>query len=302
MIPTDFPKKEGRREALMPFLWRDVALRGQIFGDAARGSATRLTNGLWFSYPGYSEMLTGAADPTVDSNDKIPNPNLNVFEFLNGRPAFRGRVETLGSWDVLPSILNASRGKLPVNVAPVPFERPLNATQRTLNAIGADMPAYWDGERFDAVTMQAALETLRTRRPRVMYVLLGDTDEWAHERRYDLYLDLVNKSDRFIRTLWEAAQAMPEYRGRTALVVATDHGRGATAEDWTDHGKKVPVAERVWVAVMGPGVKALGVREGVETTLGQVASTIASLLGEDFRSARPAAAGPLPLAAAAGRD
>jgi hypothetical protein len=150
--------------------------------------------------------------------------------------------------------------------------------------------------------MQAALETLRTRRPRVMYVLLGDTDEWAHERRYDLYLDLVNKSDRFIRTLWEAAQAMPEYRGRTALVVATDHGRGATAEDWTDHGKKVPVAERVWVAVMGPGVKALGVREGVETTLGQVASTIASLLGEDFRSARPAAAGPLPLAAAAGRD
>ena len=30
----------------------------------------RITNGLWFSYPGYNEMLTGAADPRIDSNDK----------------------------------------------------------------------------------------------------------------------------------------------------------------------------------------------------------------------------------------
>lgn len=289
------PTAEERREALMPFLWKTVARQGQLFGDAERGSGARLTNGLWFSYPGYSEMLTGAADPRVDSNDKVPNPNVNVFEFLNGLPAFKGSVQAFGSWDVTPYILNAPRGKLPVNAATVPFDRPANERQRMLNAVAADMPAYWDGERFDAVTMQAALETLRTAKPRVLYVLLGDTDEWAHERRYDLYLDLVDKSDRFIRTLWETAQSMPEYRGRTALVIATDHGRGATGDDWTDHGRKVPAAERVWMAVMGPGVPALGVRQGVETTLGQLAATVAALVGEDFTSVRPAAAPPLPL-------
>ena len=37
--------------------------------------------------------------------------------------------------------------------------------------------------------MHAAIECLRTRKPRVLYVLLGETDEWAHEPRYDLYLD-----------------------------------------------------------------------------------------------------------------
>jgi hypothetical protein len=68
----------------------------------------------------------------------------------------------------------------------------------------------------------------------VLYVMLGDTDEWAHERRYDLYLEAAARGDRFLRTLWETVQSMPGYRDRIALIVATDHGRGS-GEDWTDH-------------------------------------------------------------------
>ena len=48
-----------RRRALFPFLWNTVAVRGQMFGNQALGSAARVTNGLAFSYPGYNEMLTG---------------------------------------------------------------------------------------------------------------------------------------------------------------------------------------------------------------------------------------------------
>jgi hypothetical protein len=61
----------------------------------------------------------------------------------------------------------------------------------------------------------------------------GGQDEWAHERRYDLYLDAIHRSDDFLRVLWETVQRMPEYGGRTALLVATDHGRGS-GTDWTD--------------------------------------------------------------------
>ena len=82
--------------------------------------------------------------------------------------------------------------------------------------------------------------------------MLGETDEWAHGRRYDLYLDAAQRNDRFVKRLWETAQSMPEYANRTALVMATDHGRGDTPRDWTDHGRKVPAAERIWMAVMGP--------------------------------------------------
>ena len=36
---------EARRAALLPFFWSAVAQQGQVFGDAARGSVVRVTNG-----------------------------------------------------------------------------------------------------------------------------------------------------------------------------------------------------------------------------------------------------------------
>ena len=285
---------DARRAALMPFFWATVARDGQIFGDPARQSVAHVTNGLWFSYPGYSEMLAGVADPRVDSNEKTPNPNVSVLEWLNGRPGFAGRVEAFGAWDVLPFILNAARSRLPIGDGYPPVPAPKTDRERAINDFADDMPLLWEGAPLDAPIMQAALESLRTRRPRVLYVLLGETDEWAHENRYDIYLDAAWRSDRFIRRIWDTAQSMPEYANQTALVLATDHGRGATLRDWTDHGKKVPAAERTWIAVMGPGTGAPGSREGITVATAQIASTIAALVGEDFRSGVPAAAPALP--------
>jgi hypothetical protein len=283
-----------RRAALMPFFWSVVATQGQVFGDPSHGSLSRVANGLWFSYPGYAEMLSGVADPRVDSNDKVPNPNVTVLEWLNGLPGYRGRVAAFGAWDVLPSILNVQRSGLPAGDGYPPVPVPATDRERAINDLAADLPPLWEGAPLDAPIMHAAIECLRTRRPRVLYVMLGETDEWAHEGRYDLYLDAAFRSDRFIRRVWEMIQGMPEYAGSTALVLATDHGRGAGRADWTDHGRKVPAAEATWSAVMGPGTPALGVRESVTVTTGQVAATVAALLGEDFRAAVPAAAPPLP--------
>src|SRR5580765_3685958 len=134
------PTVDERRAVLMPFVWSTITSKGQILGDASKGSSVRLTNGLWFSYPGYSEMLTGAADPRVDSNNKVPNPNVTVLEWLNGRPGFRGRVAAVGDWDVLPFILNAGRSRLPVgSMQPVPL--PQNDRERAINDLTGDLPA-----------------------------------------------------------------------------------------------------------------------------------------------------------------
>jgi hypothetical protein len=281
---------EARRAALMPFMWEVVARNGQVFGDPSRNSLCHVTNGLWFSYPGYAEMLSGVADPRVDSNDKVDNPNVTVLEWLNGRPRFEGRVSAFGAWDALPFILSVGRSKLAVGDGYPPVPAPKTDRERAINDMAADLAPIWEGAPLDASIMHAAIECLRTRKPRVLYVLLGETDEWAHEPRYDLYLDAAWRSDRFIRRLWEMAQSMPGYKGRTSLVVAVDHGRGATAGDWTDHGRKVPAAERTWIAVMGPGTPPLGLRDNVTVTTAQVAATIAALVGEDYRRAFPAAA------------
>ena len=283
-----------RRSALMPFMWSTIATKGQIFGDPASGSNARVTNGLWFSYPGYSEMFVGHADSRIDSNDKKPNPNVTVLEWLLGRPGFSGRVRAFGSWDVLPSILNEERSRIPVGTGWRPVPSPADDRDRAVNQLANDLPKYWPYGPFDVPIVYAAMDSLRSQQPRVLYVMLGEGDEWAHEGRYDLYLDATRRADDFIRRIWETAQSLPDYANRTSLVVTTDHGRGATTKNWMDHGKDVPAAERTWIAVMGPAVPSLGVRKDLKVTTSQIAATIAALVGEDYRAAFPKVAPALP--------
>lgn len=286
---------EERRRRLMPFLWSVVAGQGQVFGDPSVGSDAKVTNGLSFSYPGYNEMLVGFPDPNITSNNRMFNANVTVLEWLHRMPRFEGRVAAFGSWALLPWILNEPRSAIP-SIAEGALIRDVDTdAARMVNELAAGLPQYWSESKFDATTAVGAIEYLRRKRPRVLYVMFEETDEWAHGRRYDLYLDAAFRGDGFIRRLWETAQSLPEHKGRTALIVTTDHGRGATGSDWPSHGSKVPGADTIWIAALGPGVAPLGVRKNVSVTQGQIAATIAGLLGQEYRRAVPKAASPLPL-------
>ena len=241
---------EERRAKILPFLWNTVSKRGQIFGDPAADSRSHLTNGLWFSYPGYNEVLTGAADPRIDSNNKVPNPNITVLEWLNGRPGFTGSVVALGAWDVLPSIVNTGRSHIPVSTAFSPSLAPATTRGRELNQLTADLPTVWSYGSFDGPFVAAAIDAMQTTAPRVLYIMLGEGDEWAHENNYTQYLDASVRADRFIERLWNTAQSLPAYKDSTTMLITTDHGRGATTKDWSDHGKDVPAAENTWMAAM----------------------------------------------------
>src|SRR5262245_4166515 len=48
-----------RRKKLMPFLWNTVANQGQIYGNRKYNNKVSNANPHWFSYPGYSEIMTG---------------------------------------------------------------------------------------------------------------------------------------------------------------------------------------------------------------------------------------------------
>jgi len=286
---------EARRELLMPFLWNVVAKEGQIFGDPSRNARAVVTNGHKFSYPGYSELLCGFADPRIDSNDKRPNPNVTVLEWLHGRPGFEGRVAAFSGWDVHPYILNRQRSGLFVEANDEPITVARSPERRAdLQQMLEQLPTAWPGFMFDAVTFARCREYVLCKQPRVLYLALGETDEWGHGRRYDHYLQMANVADSMIRTLWEMAQSRDETRGRTSLVITVDHGRGRTEKDWTDHDAKVDGAEEVWMAVLGPDTPALGVRENVAATQSMIAATVAALLGEDWVAAQPKAAPPLP--------
>jgi uncharacterized Ntn-hydrolase superfamily protein len=286
---------EARRQALLPFLWGTVAAQGQLFGDTLAGSPARLLNPLQFSYPGYHEAFAGYSDPRIDSNDHPPNPNVTVFEWLHQDPAFRGQVAAWATWSAFGRIFNTGRSGIPVadgwDRGVPPAVAALHPTLAQLYGTGT---RPWPDVAPDALMHQSLLAGLSLGVPRVLFAGYGETDEWAHEGRYDLYLRAARQWDAYVAELWARYQADPRTRGRTTFVLTTDHGRGDGSE-WTDHGKDVRGAGGAWVAVIGPDTPPLGVRRRTPVRQGQVAATIAALLGKDWVRAEPRAAPPLPV-------
>jgi hypothetical protein len=285
-----------RRRMLLPFFWSVVAGKGQIFGNQDKGSLARVTNGKAFSYPGYNEMITGHPDARIDSNEFGPNPNLNVFEWLNQMPEYRDKVAVYGTWDAFPDIFNQKRSRLAVQAGWNPPVLGMTMERRELlDTLYAGMTRYEEDATYDALLQPALLDYVRTAHPRVLFVGYGETDTWAHSGRYDLVLESAHHFDQFVQQLWDAMQQIPEYREQTTFLITADHGRGSGLTQWKDHGAEIRGAENIWIAVMGPDTPSLGERSNVrEVTQAQIAATVAAFLGKDYRGAVPAAAQPLP--------
>lgn len=291
----DLPNADERRAALMPFVWDVIAKQGQIYGNIDKGSRVAVTNGRNFSYPGYQEILCGFADSRIISNEKIPNVNFTVLEWLYKKPRLEGKVAAFAAWDTFPAIFNSQRCGFLVNAGYDPLlELPDNPRIQVLNQMKQEMYRHWNEEPFDPVTFHTALEYLKVKQPNLMYLSLGETDEWGHAGRYDEYLRSAHQVDSYLKVIWDTLQADPYYAGKTTLIVSTDHGRGEAPEGWKSHGAQIPGCEFIWIMALGPDTPALGERsDSSPLAQNQIAATIAELLGEDYRAAVPQAGAPI---------
>jgi hypothetical protein len=286
---------QQRREALFPFLWNTVAKQGQLFGDRVKGSDAHVSNGQAFSYPGYNEMLTGHPDPRIDSNEFGPNPNVTVFEWLNGLPEFHNQVAVYGTWSVFKNIFNENRSHLTMQVGwDPPYRGNLTAAQQQLNNLYHNTTQLDDEDVNDSFLQIPLLDYVRDHHPRVLFVGYGETDNWAHSGRYDLVLQSAHAFDDYVAELWTTLQAIPAYRGQTTFIITTDHGRGGGLEEWKEHGADQKGSENIWLAVIGPDTVASGDQSNSNPVIqAQIAATVAALLGKDFRQAVPQAAAPI---------
>ncbi|MEO8138725.1 MAG: alkaline phosphatase family protein [Gemmatimonadota bacterium] len=298
-VRADFwrPTAEARRRAVMPFFWDSLAPRGMVFGNAARGSRVTITNGQGFSAPGYEEILTGQAQADVTSNDRIRYPHETVLEYVRRRLGLRQpKVAVFGSWENFREYSASREDAVFVNAGYDSLPDALTTPEmKRLAVLQTRALALWEGSRLDAFTGAMALEYLQHFQPRVMYVAMNDTDDLSHNRRYDRVLDALHSLDQFLWELWKTTESLPGYRGRTTLIVTTDHGRGKTPDDWTDHGAEVPGSENIWIAVIGPYTPDRGeVADVPELHQANIAGTLLACLGLDVREWNAAAAAAIP--------
>jgi len=283
---------EARRQKLMPFFWGTwMAKHGSIAGNRALGSSVSLTNKHWFSYPGYAEILLGEAhDDTIKSNDPIRNPYPSVLEGLRTKLALpRERVATFASWGVFNAIVEHEPGATYVDAG---LESPAvtDPALKELHALQVEAAPPWGGTRYDIFTFKLAMAHFAAKRPRVTYIAFDETDDWAHDGKYDRLLDAYARTDRYLEQLWAWIQSQPDYRDRTHILITTDHGRGKTGDEWKTHGAKVVGADETWIAFISPRMTQRGEwRDQPALKTSQVAATIANWLGLDWRALHPAA-------------
>lgn len=289
---------EARREAIMPFFWGTLAPTGVVLGNAAKGSRVVVTNARRVSYPGYAEIVVGKAHPAILGNTPVRNFDRTVLEIVRERLGLPyEKVAAYASWTTFNFILSKDADAVFCNAG---YERVepaiLTEGMKTLDDLQFEMMTPWDGARHDAITAGLALEHLRAHEPKLLMISLDETDDWAHARRYDRVIHAIGVFDRLMRDLSAAIESMDEYRGRTSIVVTTDHGRGITPEDWTSHGPDVPRADEMWIAVFGPDTPARGDDVPGEFTQAQVAATVAKFLGIDYAKEQPDSGPPLEVA------
>lgn len=281
-----------RRKKLLPFFWNTIAGHGQLYGNRNVDNKVNVTNPYWFSYPGYSEIMCGFVDTAINSNGYKNNPNTNLLEFFNQQPALKGKVAAFGAWEAFNRILNEERSGIPVIASfdDCGGDKP-NKNEQLINLMRRDTHKQWKSECFDVFTHYAALETLKNKKPKVLYIAYGETDEWAHEHEYRSYLDAAHQFDAYVKEIWEYIQSDPQYKNKTSLFITTDHGRGDIIKSqWTSHGASVEGANQIWCAAMGPDIKSVGeMKNSNQLYQKNFAQTIANLMGYRFTATHPVA-------------
>ena len=277
---------EARRQKLLPFFWGTIARQGRLYGNRLLGNKVNVRNFYKISYPGYNEIFTGHTDAISSPNLAIPNKNVNVLEYLNNTAEYRGKVAVFTSWNVFPFILNEQRSGLPVNSGYEPLGERGDSAAGLIDSVMTTMQP--SKTRHDQLTYLSAREYITLHHPSVLFLGFGETDEHAHQGRYDLYLQQAADIDRMIADLWYMVQTDPYYKDSTTFLITTDHGRGWKPNKWCTHGFWAEGSGDIWMAVLGPDIQPEGeLRLHAQLYQKQIAATIARLLGDPAGPGHP---------------
>lgn len=247
--------EDERRKMLMPFFWEELVNEGKIYGNRNFGNKVEVTNSSLKSFPGYAEIWNGYADRTITANQPPINNNETVIEFLSKQSGFEGnKIAITAAADSFTDLFHASENNF------------------TISAGHKDLTVY-----------NKTIRLMENDKPRFVYMAINKTDHWAHESEYDTYLDLIHEADGFIKGVWDFIEQDDFYRGKTTLLITTDHGRGL-GHEWHTHGSGgIDHAEEIWFAVVGPDTKPTGEqKDEADIKANQFAKTMAAFLEMHF--------------------
>ena len=235
----------------------------------------------FISQPGYMELMTGSRETgcTTNACSRVRIPTL-ADDFARQSGVAPDEVAVIASWSGVGPAAAVDPTRVTVSVGRdggLTRDRlRFDAQARALLDTAAEAPpAPGSGDyRPDALTAEIAIHYLRKKRPRFMFLSLGDTDEHAHRGDYPGYLRALAHADWVVGRI-AGVLAEHERSGRRAtLIVTTDHGR---ENEFANHGAHAPESAAVWLIAAGAGIEPG--RLGRVSRLADVATAVRTIAG-----------------------
>jgi hypothetical protein len=272
-----------RAETLMPNLYSLAAEGGVLLGAPDSETSVSATGPEFVSLPGYAEMLSGRRMPGCEDNACGATRAPTLLDEVASTPGARtSDVAVVTSWPDIgriaaqrPDLVAMSTGRSGGPTRELFRRDPVAAALVDEAARESSEPGVGDF-RPDRHTARIALRYLETAHPRILFVSLGEPDEYAHRGDYRGYLRALRDADLAIGQMARALSERARAGSRTVLFVTADHGR---ARDFKNHGHEHPESARVWLFAWGTEVSpkrgaALGDRR-----LADLAPTLRALFG-----------------------
>lgn len=267
--------------ALVPNL-HSLAAQGAAIG--ARGAGMVASGPNFLSVPGYMEMLSGRTFTGCTSNGCGRIQTSTIADQFAALPdTSPSDVAVIASWEGVGRAAAKHPEELTISVG-----RTSGRTRHRLRFDRVARALLVAGEhagpepgsanfRRDRETSAIALHYLRARRPRFLFLGLGETDEYGHRNDYRGYLRALTYADYVIGRIAAILSSFEAEGRRTTLIVTTDHGR---AYDFVGHGARAPESAEIWMVAAGWGIRPQGnVTPTERITLADVAATIRRLGG-----------------------
>ncbi|RMF85861.1 MAG: hypothetical protein D6736_16445 [Nitrospinota bacterium] len=129
----------------------------------------------------------------------------------------------------------------------------------------------------DVQVWEKTIGIIESYEPSLVFINFGNVD-YAGHHSWEMYTAAIRRVDRLIYSLWTYLENHPQYQGKTALLVTTDHGRHDELHGgFLKHGGICPGCKQSFLLAVGPGI-----RKGVEirepASLVDIAPTVGYML------------------------